>query len=323
MSANLRLVHITDIHLGHAAAASNGMVLPDRAGALLTAAVAEINALPGVDAVIVTGDLTDGGTAAELADVVARLDRLAVPWYAIPGNHDTAWSPQLDKIDRRAFYRQLGRPDVYGVASEIGGWRVQLNSNACLIGLDSNIVGDWAGTVDAAQLAWLDQTLAVETAPLVVVAVHHPLYPLYDKQTDPTGTGVPWDNFMCRNGAAVEAILDRRSAVRVVLTGHDHLNQVVTRRGRLNVATAGLGSYPLVYRILDVRDVDAGWTAAWETHSPADPDLLTLARQRFYDTDIALAYDPADRNRLVLLAEGRSQDQRGGRQSTASAPDGC
>jgi len=311
MSVSLRLVQITDIHLGHAADPANGMVLPDRAGALLDAAVDEIRDLVGVDAVIVSGDLVDGGTPAELADVVARLDRLRVPWYAVPGNHDTAWPPDTGKLDRRAFYTQVARRGAYGRAAELGCWRVQLQADTALIGLDSNVAGDWVGEVDAAQLAWLDATLAAEAARLVIVTVHHPLYPTFAGWVNPTFVGFPWSNFFCRNGAAVDAILDRYPAVRLVLAGHDHLNRVDARNGRLSVATAGLSSYPLVYRILDLDSAGGRQEWRWETRSPADPALLATARRRFSDSAFAREYDPSDPDEAVKLAAGRPADQLG------------
>ncbi len=311
MSVSLRLVQISDIHLGHGTDAANGMVLPDRAGALLDAAVDEIADLVGVDAVIVSGDLVDGGTSAELADVAARLDRLRVPWYAVPGNHDTAWPPDTGKLDRHAFYTQVDRRDIYGRATELGCWRVPLNADTCLIGLDSNVVGDWVGEVDAAQLAWLAATLATEAARLVIVTVHHPLYPTFGGWVNPTFIGFPWGNFFCRNGAAVDAILDRYPAVRLVLAGHDHLNRVDARNGRLYVTTAGLSSYPLVYRILDLDTAGPRAEWRWETRSPADPALLETARRRFSDTDFARAYDPSDSDTALALAAGRPADQLG------------
>ena len=311
MSVKLRLVQITDIHLGHAADAANGMVLPDRAGALLDAAVAEIAELTGVDAVIVSGDLVDGGTPAELADVAARLARLAVPWYAVPGNHDTAWPPAAGKLNRHTFYTQLNRRGQYDDAATRGCWRAQLQPDICLIGLDSNIVGDWAGEVDAAQLAWLEGALATEVARVVIVTVHHPLYPTFSGWVNPTFIGFPWTNFFCRNGAAVEAILDRYPAVCAVISGHDHLNRVDARHGRLHMATAGLSSYPLVYRILDLHADGDRWEWRWETRCPAPAALLETARQRFTGSEFAREYDPSDWDGAAALASGRPEDQIG------------
>ncbi|MGZ5369792.1 MAG: metallophosphoesterase, partial [Aeromicrobium sp.] len=67
-----------------------------------------LDALVPLDAVLLTGDLTDHGTTDEYDRLVAQLARLPCPWFALPGNHDrrpefddallagTAWAPPID-----------------------------------------------------------------------------------------------------------------------------------------------------------------------------------------------------------------------------------
>lgn len=42
--------------------------------------------------VVLTGDITELGTNEELKLAKKILDSLNIPWYIIPGNHDTGWS---------------------------------------------------------------------------------------------------------------------------------------------------------------------------------------------------------------------------------------
>ena len=82
------IAQLTDTHLKPGGRPAYGRV--DTAG-LLTAAVDYVNAfVPEVDAVILSGDLTDTGSAAEYAVLRPLLDRIRAPWYAVPGNHDRA-----------------------------------------------------------------------------------------------------------------------------------------------------------------------------------------------------------------------------------------
>jgi outer membrane protein assembly factor BamB/predicted MPP superfamily phosphohydrolase len=53
--------------------------------------VDEINEM-SLDFVVVTGDLTNTGTNAELESVKSALDKLTIPCHVIPGNHETNWS---------------------------------------------------------------------------------------------------------------------------------------------------------------------------------------------------------------------------------------
>ncbi|MBP6452695.1 MAG: metallophosphoesterase, partial [Alistipes sp.] len=80
-AAELNFAFLTDVH-----------VTPrGESDSLLRAAVAEINA-SAVDFVLVTGDLCNMGSDAELHCVHGILERLRKPWFAVPGNHETTWS---------------------------------------------------------------------------------------------------------------------------------------------------------------------------------------------------------------------------------------
>lgn len=78
-----RFAFISDTHIG----SPNGAAEED-----LRRTVADINALKNIDFVVLTGDITELGTNAELALAKRILDSLNIPYYIIPGNHDTGWS---------------------------------------------------------------------------------------------------------------------------------------------------------------------------------------------------------------------------------------
>ncbi|HEV7331651.1 MAG TPA: PQQ-binding-like beta-propeller repeat protein [Flavisolibacter sp.] len=78
-----RFAFISDTHIG----SPNGGADED-----LRRTVADINAMSDVDFVVLTGDITELGTNAELALAKQILDSLDIPYYIIPGNHDTGWS---------------------------------------------------------------------------------------------------------------------------------------------------------------------------------------------------------------------------------------
>ena len=54
--------------------------------------VKDINSLTDIAFVIVSGDVTEFGSYEELRTAKCLLDDLNVPYYAIPGNHDSTWS---------------------------------------------------------------------------------------------------------------------------------------------------------------------------------------------------------------------------------------
>src|SRR3954466_2589496 len=50
--------------------------------------VQHVNATPGLELVLVAGDLAELGTREELLAARGILDQLRVPYYTVPGNHD-------------------------------------------------------------------------------------------------------------------------------------------------------------------------------------------------------------------------------------------
>jgi outer membrane protein assembly factor BamB/predicted phosphodiesterase len=78
-----RFAFISDTHIG----SPNGAAEED-----LRRTVRDINAMKDIAFVVLTGDITELGTNEELKLAKQILDSLRVPWYIIPGNHDTGWS---------------------------------------------------------------------------------------------------------------------------------------------------------------------------------------------------------------------------------------
>ncbi len=78
-----RFAFLSDTHIG----SPNGSAEED-----LRRTVADINAMKDIAFVVLTGDITELGTNEELKLTKQILDSLNVPWYIIPGNHDTGWS---------------------------------------------------------------------------------------------------------------------------------------------------------------------------------------------------------------------------------------
>jgi outer membrane protein assembly factor BamB/predicted phosphodiesterase len=78
-----RFAFISDTHIG----SPNGSAEED-----LRRTVRDINAMNDVAFVVLTGDITELGTNEELRLARQILDSLDIPWYIIPGNHDTGWS---------------------------------------------------------------------------------------------------------------------------------------------------------------------------------------------------------------------------------------
>ena len=179
-AAELNFAFLTDVH-----------VTPrGESDSLLRAAVAEINA-SAVDFVLVTGDLCNMGSDAELHCVHGILKRLRKPWFAVPGNHETTWSESACTTFGRLFGND-GR-----LAFRAGGY--------LFVGFTAGPYMKMAdGSVRREDLQWVEEQMrAARPGERIVTFCHYPL------TNDVT------------NRTAVTQLL-RRYDVRFDLCGHYH-----------------------------------------------------------------------------------------------------
>ncbi len=150
----VRLAILSDVH-----------VTPGNANeGKLREAVAEINATD-VDAVMLTGDLTNEGSDEQLSNIKGILDGITHPLYVIPGNHENNWSQSACKT-----FNDLWGSDRF----------VFTVDNLVVVGMNCGPfmkMGD--GHIKQEDLLWLDSTLNVMVKPgMQVLSVNH--YPILD-----------------------------------------------------------------------------------------------------------------------------------------------
>ena len=130
----------------------------------LREAVAEINATD-VDAVMMTGDLTNEGSDEQLRNIKGILDGISHPLYVIPGNHENNWSQSACKT-----FNDLWGNDRF----------VFTVDNLVVVGMNCGPfmkMGD--GHIKQEDLLWLDSTLtAMVKSGMQVLSVNH--YPILD-----------------------------------------------------------------------------------------------------------------------------------------------
>ena len=130
----------------------------------LTEAVTEINATD-VDAVMMTGDLTNEGSDEQLQTVKGILDGITHPLYVIPGNHENNWSQSACKT-----LNDLWGNDRFAFTVD----------KLVVVGMNCGPfmkMGD--GHIKQEDLLWLDSTLNAMVKPgMKVLSVNH--YPILD-----------------------------------------------------------------------------------------------------------------------------------------------
>ncbi|MBL6929361.1 MAG: phosphodiesterase [Rhodospirillales bacterium] len=194
------LAQITDPHVKANRQLAYGRV--DTA-ALLDSAIQHINAFtPSIDAVIVSGDLTDRGRVEEFAAIRPILDGLAMPWYVVPGNHD----------QRENFIKAFADHDYLADCADFVQYAVE-GYPLRLVGLDTSVAGQPHGFLSRDRLTWLDRCLQDEPRKPTLLFMHHPPFI--------TGIGhMDVQNLL--NAQDLFEILDRHAQVRHVACGHVH-----------------------------------------------------------------------------------------------------
>jgi len=217
-----------------------------------------------LDFLLLPGDLTQHGEWENHQWLVQRLGQLPYPVYVVPGNHDIiAREAEKRAIGLRDFpqlYQPFGyegdRP--YYVREILPGVRlIGLNS----IAFDEDGVQLPTGWLDEAQLRWLADTLDTTGDDLVLVMVHHNVLEHLPGQAR-HGMG---QRYMLQNAADLLKLLEP-AGVRLIFTGHLHVQDVVRRGAVYEITTGSLVSYPHPYRVLvATQDEQGQWQIEIET----------------------------------------------------------
>ena len=167
--------------------------------------VAQINSMDSVDFVLVTGDITHKGDKESIIIAKQILDSLDIPYYVIPGNHDTKFGEQciVDFVE------------VFGASNFI------FQHDSCaFVGINTGQLNSSNGRVGDEELLWLDSVLnglPVDMTKFIIS--HHPL------QEDDI------DNFQDLSNVLMQ------HRISCILSGHYHINMIFDCMGIPDVVT--------------------------------------------------------------------------------------
>lgn len=176
---------------------------------------------PKLDAVVMTGDLTDRDDPREYAVARALLDRLDVPVFLMPGNHDSS-----DGMRREmAGYPGISetRDGKIHYAAVVNGVRI--------IALDTHVPGRPQGQLGHEQLSWLQQELSGSNAP-TMIALHHP----------PALSGIEhMDAMGLLDAPELAEVLAPQGQVKRILCGHLHRPIIAEFAGKVMTLAPSTG----------------------------------------------------------------------------------
>lgn len=175
--------------------------------------------------VIHLGDLTLDGTHSRTDLQLGRrqLDRLPVPWFAVPGNHDTGDNPGPDvpvdytvTAERRQRWLDIIGPDYWSMA--LNGWS--------LIAINAQLFGSGLPAEDA-QWAWLQKELGeYRIGEFTALISHKPV----DAAAEEIAAA-PLQRFIPEQARdRLSGLLGGRPAD-LVMSGHVHQQRLLQRNG--------------------------------------------------------------------------------------------
>lgn len=193
------IAHISDLHFARESILGGRV---DTASMAERAVAALLRLSPAPDAVIVTGDLTENGVLKEYELLATLFDRLPMPVYAVPGNHDRREPFRSAFIGKR--YLPEAGPLNYVVDFD----------DLRLIGLDTLVEYAGHGALGENSLDFLESRLRERPQVPTLLFTHHP----------PITCGiVAMDQIRLIDGAHELAnIVQRFPHVQRLLAGHVH-----------------------------------------------------------------------------------------------------
>jgi len=208
------ILQITDTHIVAEGVLVSGKLDTRAALKRLVSRLCSIqNKIGTVDAVLVSGDLSDDGSSESYEQFKALIAPLGLPLHIIPGNHD-AREPM-----RAAFAEQL---PVKGPLN----WHVQIGK-VHMIGLDTLVEGHRHGTLTDETLTYLRNALIRADGAPVLLALHHP----------PFLSGIRFMDYIgLTNQGAIKQAVSRYSGKMHIVCGHIHSMMLTNIAGHVAIS---------------------------------------------------------------------------------------
>ena len=195
----MRLLHLSDIHLVD----NGGIIWNTDTLAHFNKAMEIIKSIDNVDAIVVSGDLSDDGSLWSYTYIDQAFKSLGIPTLCCPGNHDSLLMMCNDY--KSQYFRTQQR-------NLIGGYKFLV--------LNSVIRNDVGPNRNKSYGMLSDETLAYVEAELkedieTIIVLHHP----------PIEPGGWLNRNILENRDCLNALVSHYKNVRLVLYGHIHCHR--------------------------------------------------------------------------------------------------
>lgn len=212
---NFKYAFVTDTHVGTQTGEED-----------LRRTVADINKQTDLAFVLLTGDITEMGTNDELKLAKEIISGIKIPYYVIPGNHDTGWS----ESGGVSFIKAFGADKF---TFDHNGYRFIACASGPYVRMSD-------GHIPRDATVWLDSLLSKTPKTMPIVFINH--YPL--------------DNSLDNWYEATDRL--KKKNIQYAICGHGHVNKaydfegIAGTMGRSNLrAKDSIGGYNIVSMLKD------------------------------------------------------------------------
>jgi hypothetical protein len=259
----------------------------------IACAVADINArtyYPAPDAVVLTGDLTQDGTQAQLQAVKDALDLLTVaPYKPVVGGHDI--SAEAGDECGHFWY------NVFGALSYTYSWTI--GNILCMVEDSEAPYGGWGTALNSAEhMAWIDAQLAANPTKVLLFFCHYSFNQFRD--------GGDAQTFF-KDRADIRAKLEAHAMPVIEFSGHAHVYAVSNLNGVVYTVAGdsdGHGNYHYVKVFADRVEFYVVKLSDFVLASPPFADHWPTSSDSTHAVGIYSYGLPLERNFKIDLTSG-------------------
>ncbi len=231
--------------------------------------IEEINDRSDIDFVLVLGDITKDSEPINHVIAKDNLDKLNMPYFVIPGNHDV--NKTSVKGMKNGIEDFVKTYQGHGYQGEKSWYSVDPSPGLHLVALDSasdlNLSDTWGGNIFQEQLSWLESDLNQSKDKTIIVMSHHALI---------NHTGKNDSNWYIGDRSRVKDIL-REYGAQIVFTGHLHITDIAEEDGLYDISCPGTSTYPIAYRLAKISGNNITIDTMWYP----DEKVRGIARAEF------------------------------------------
>ena len=234
----LKFAQLSDMHTSHKTDISKNRMHPN-SFELTKDAINQINEIPSLDFVVITGDGIDFPNTDLLRELGENLATLKKPYYYAIGNHDVSVDYSKEK-----FVKNLAKINPYKTFDK-PYYSTVLKKDFKIIVLDgvydTKITTN--GYIDSKQLKWLDEQLSESLDKVVLIFIHFPVEEPFSSH-----------NHRITNKEEVDKILYKYSMPIAIFSGHYHVTRIIQKDNILHVSSPSMIMYPNAFRVVTVHN---------------------------------------------------------------------